>query len=87
MENNRSRKKDVVAFTVIYGGGYLTKTAIFVGFVVAGLMTPSFANAMKRAISHATSKQLDKAWEEYQETGNIIESIYNNFLADEYDNF
>jgi hypothetical protein len=73
----RSKAKDAIAWSIVYGGGTLAQVGFFAAAVSAGLLSPHLARnlASNPSIRRGLGEDKKRAWDKYKETGNLFYSI------------
>lgn len=69
--SERSKAKDMLAWTIIYGGTSAVQLLISVGGVAAGLIDKGSAKAFSKMASKLGPYYKKQAWNKYQRTGDI----------------
>ena len=75
MDAKRSRTKDLLVWTLIYGGSILAQTAIMSTAVAAGLITRGMAFRLGLRARSSIQRSKDKAWAAYKKNGSIREAL------------
>lgn len=71
----RSKAKDALAATLIYGGSTAVQAGFFAAAIAAGLISPAAAHGVQHAARSGFGTAQKVAWQHYEKTGNILEAL------------
>lgn len=71
----RSKAKDVVAATLIYGGSTAVQAGFFAAAIAAGLISSAAAHGVQHAARAGFGTAKKEAWQTYKDTGSILEAL------------
>ena len=71
----RTKSKDALAWSIIYGGTALAQTVALSAAVAAGFVHPKAGQSLMRSLGPNLTDRKKQAWQYYTKTGDIGSAI------------